>query len=188
MAQINVTLTVVKEFFRSNPMWTTWEDMQINRIEFLIFETGTGSITRVNAPIPAVSSPVITANVMLNQNTAYAVRVSVWSPLNPSGISSISRTFNTADTVVYHNLTIRVTNANNNDVPVRIPNATLTLEPLGLNIVRQADEGGLMWIQRIPAGTYPIRITAPEFLQIDITWVAGTPIGPIIGMIPIGTV
>lgn len=175
MSQVNVTLSLVKEFFRSNPAWTTWEQMQINKIEFHVRNLSNQSLSRINVPLPAVSSPVITANVPLPQNTNFAVRAVAFSPNHPNGVQSTEVNFNTNDTATFFNFQVTILDDFNMQP---VTGAVLTFDPLGLNILRTADDSGMVWIQRIPAGTYPIRVTAPGFITLDITWTAGTAIGP----------
>lgn len=176
MAQVNVTLSVVKDFFSSNPVWTIWEQMEINRIEFHLRNLGNQSFSRIDVPLPAISSPLITANTTLPQNTNFSVRAVAFSPSHPNGVQSSEVNFNTSDATVFFNFRAIVCSTLNNVSP--IAGATVTITGTGVNIVRQTDHNGLVWAQRIPAGTYNIAIARTGFVTLNISWVAGAPIGP----------
>lgn len=183
MATINVTLRIVRKYFESNPAWTTWEQMQINKIEFWVTNLTGDNLTRVDVPITGpVTSDFISAAVTLNQNTDYLVRAVAFSPFHPSGVQSTQVQFNTGDPVAYHNFETLILNRT---TLAPIPGATVIFGVGTLDITRTSRHDGMVWVQRIPAGTYDIRVSMAGFTTLDTTWVAGGATRPSILLSPL---
>lgn len=171
MATINVTLRLVKKYFESNPDWTTWEQMQVNRVEFHITNTEGTMLTKVDAVNSGSTSDFITASTALEQNTQYRVKAVAFSPFHISGIQSEEVQFNTGDAVAYHNFESTIIER---DTMQPILGAKVTLTGTGVNTETTSRHDGLVWIQRIPAGLYNITVTKAEYTTLTTTWTAGS--------------
>lgn len=182
MATINVTLRLVKKYFESNPVWTTWEQMQVSKVEFHITDLSGERLIKVDVPLTDKnSSEFISTSVTLAQNTDYLVHAIAFSPFHPTGVLSEKVEFNTGDGVTYYNFETTVIDKFSQTA---LSGAVLTFDAAGLNIEKTSRHDGLVWIQRIAAGTYTVTVEKTGYDTVNTTWVAGLTKIPYIQLSP----
>lgn len=182
MATINVTLRLVKKYFESNPVWTTWEQMQINKVEFHISDPAGLTLLKVDVPITGTASEFVSSSVVLEQNTDYEVLAVAFSPFHPAGVKSTKIAFNTGDPATYYNYETVIIDG---VTQLPIVGAVLTFDAVGLNIVKNSRHDGLVWIQRIPAGSYTVAVTKEGYTPVNVTYTAGGFVSKFIVMTPV---
>lgn len=155
MATVTATLRVKKLYFESSPMWTTWDDMQITSVKFYVSAVDGVQTTQIIDGV--IGTEFITASAMLESGTTYSIKAVAYSPYHTSGISGAAVLIDSDDTTTYYNVEAFVLDRNTSKP---IEDAIFTLDPGGTeqkSFTSRVD--GLVWLQRIPAGTYSYTVT-----------------------------
>jgi hypothetical protein len=155
MATVTATLRVKKLYFESSPMWTTWDDMQITSVKFYVSAVDGVQTTQIIDGV--IGTEFITASATLESGTNYSIKAVAYSPYHTSGISGAAVAIDSDDTTTYYNIEAYVLDK---DTSRPIEDVIFTLDPGGTEeatFTSRAD--GLIWLQRIPAGTYTYTAT-----------------------------
>ena len=154
MATVTATLRVKKLYFESSPMWTTWDDMQITSVKFYVSAVDGVQTTQIIDGV--IGTEFITASAMLESGTNYSIKAVAYSPYHTSGISGAAVLIDSDDTTTYYNVEAYVLDRTTSHP---IGDAIFILDPGGIAKSFTSRADGLVWLQRIPAGTYAYTVT-----------------------------
>ena len=152
---VKATLRVRQLFFESNPMFTSFDQLQITRVRFE-YEINDGSSHPTQSIDGFVGVNFVQADdVVLQQNTPYRARAIVYSPQHPGGIASEWVSFESDDVNTYYTIMYYIRNSVTNEI---IEGAEFMLDPTGTPISKLSRPDGLVWFQRNAAGTHSFRV------------------------------
>lgn len=166
---ITTTLRIDPRYIESTPERQNWQDLGIEKVQLQrqVLQSApnnwgatlTHNMTLVS-PTQVGQLRYYELELNLAPDSTYRVRTVVTNSQGET--TSDWQEFSTSDAEIYYNIE---TNIIDNVTGDFIEGATITIDPAGSEeqVSRPSGRTGLVWIQRIPAGTYPLLVEAPGY-------------------------